>query len=82
MSEPSKQFPRFLQVFMGALLGLIWGSFLWGVTGRDTGLRGWVYIAMTCAMLGCGVAAFFGARIVRRQGERVTPRMSRFRRRG
>ena len=82
MTEKNAPFPRVLQVLLGAILGFGWGSFLWFVTGQRGGARIWLYIALTCAMIGCGVAAIFGARIVRQQGERVSPRAPRFRRRG
>jgi hypothetical protein len=80
-SKDVRQYPRFLQIFMGAALGFAWGTILWAITGQKGGWNGWAYIALTCAMLGCGVAAFFGAATVRRQGERVTPRVPRFGRR-
>ena len=82
MSEKKAPFPRVLQVLMGAILGFAWGSILWLIKGQQGGPRIWLYIALTSAMIGCGVAAIFGARIVRRQGERVSPRAPRFRRRG
>ena len=37
---------------------------MWGIfelAGQDSGLRGWAYLTITIAMLGAGVAAFFGA---------------------
>ena len=43
---------------------------MWGIfelAGQDSGLRGWAYLTITIAMLGAGVAAFFGA-------ERLPPR--------
>jgi hypothetical protein len=33
------------------------------------------YLVLSTAMIGCGVAAIFGANEVRRRGERVTPRV-------
>ena len=45
------------------------------VTGRRRGARGWAYLALTTAMIGGGVAAFFGANAARRRGERMGPRL-------
>jgi hypothetical protein len=60
---------------IGWLLGFAWGSVMWAIVGRDTGLHGWLYIAITTAMLGFGVAAFFGSVRAYRRGERVGPRL-------
>ena len=51
------------------------------LTGQDTGSRGWAYLAFTIAMLGGGVAAFFGATGAPAAGERVGPRLFGRRRR-
>jgi hypothetical protein len=32
------------------------------LAGRESGARGWAYLAVTLAMMGGGVAAFFGLR--------------------
>jgi len=72
--------PRVLQVGLGVLLGFGWGTLMWiiaEVAGRDSGWRGWLYVAITCAMIGGGVAAIFGATGARRRGERVMPRLGR-----
>ena len=71
---------RLVLLGVGALLGFAWGSIMWGIAellGRDSGLRGWIYIAFTVAMLGAGVAAIFGTFGARRRGERVMPRFRR-----
>jgi hypothetical protein len=72
--------PRALIVLGGAALGAFWGFVMWGITtlaGQDSGLRGLTYLMLTTAMIGCGVAAFFGAFGARKRGERVTPRFRR-----
>jgi hypothetical protein len=68
----------------GVVLGAVWGSVMWLIfelAGRDSGPRGWAYLAVTTAMIGGGVAAIFGAHAARKRGERVSPRL-RFGRRG
>jgi hypothetical protein len=72
--------PRALIVLGGAALGAFWGFVMWGITtlaGQDSGPRGLVYLMLTTAMIGCGIAAFFGAFGARKRGERVTPRFRR-----
>lgn len=68
---------RVLLVLTGVLLGAAWGSILWAITGQNSGARGWAYAAFGCAMLGAGVAAFFGAAGARKRGERISPRWKR-----
>lgn len=73
---------RFAVVLSGVALGVAWGSIMWLIfelTGSESGLRGWAYLAISIGMLGGGVAAFFGATGARKRGERLTPRV-RFRR--
>lgn len=75
---PAKPVNRVAIIVTGIVLGAIWGAVMWGITelaGQDSGLRGLVYLTITIAMLGAGVAAFFGAVGVSRRGERVTPRI-------
>jgi hypothetical protein len=75
---------RLLVLITGAVLGLAWGSVMWLIfeaAGRDSGVRGWAYLAVTMAMIGGGVAAIFGANAARKRGERVSPRLP-YRRRG
>jgi hypothetical protein len=76
--------PRVTLLLTGAALGAAWGSVMWLIfelAGRDSGARGWAYIAITTAMIGAGVAAIFGANAARKRGERVSPKMP-YRRRG
>lgn len=71
-------------VLAGAALGAIWGSLMWFVfeiAGRESGFRGWAYLAFTIAMIGGGVAAVFGATGAKRDGERISPRVRRGKRR-
>lgn len=81
---PPPQRSRIATVLTGVVLGAIWGTVMWGLfelLGRDTGARGWAYLAFTVAMLGGGVAAFFGATGAARRGERIGPRLPFGRRR-
>lgn len=71
---------RFVVIALGAVLGALWGMVMWGAAsllGQDSGVRGLVYLAVTMGMIGCGVAAFFGAVAVKRHGDRVSPRIRR-----
>lgn len=75
---------RIATVLTGVLLGAVWGTVMWGVSellGRDSGLSGWAYLTFTVAMIGGGVAAFFGATGAARRGERIGPRLPFGRRR-
>ncbi|HTI33145.1 MAG TPA: hypothetical protein VL422_05660 [Miltoncostaea sp.] len=75
---PAKPVNRVAIIVTGIVLGAIWGTVMWGITelaGQDSGVRGWAYLTITIAMLGAGVAAFFGAVGATRRGERVTPRL-------
>jgi hypothetical protein len=70
--------PRIAILGLGVLLGAAWGSVMWmifEVAGRETGVRGWGYLALTMAMIGGGVAAIFGANAARRRGERISPKI-------
>jgi len=73
---------RWLTVLTGVALGAIWGVIMWGINAaihHSASGTVFLYIVLTMAMIGGGVAAFFGAVGVRRSGESLTPR---FRRRG
>ena len=75
---------RVLVLATGAVLGLAWGSVMWLIfeaAGRDSGVRGWAYLAVTMAMIGGGVAAIFGANAARKRGKRIAPKLP-YRRRG
>jgi hypothetical protein len=77
-APPEKTPNRFVILLTGVVLGAIWGTVMWGIfelAGRESGVRGWLYLTITIAMLGGGVAAFFGAVGASRRGERVTPRL-------
>jgi hypothetical protein len=77
-TETARPTNRFVILCVGALLGAVWGTIMWGLFelfGQDSGLRGWGYLAITMAMIGAGVAAIFGANAARQRGERVTPRL-------
>jgi len=86
---PAKQAPkpppsRFAVLGTGVALGAVWGSVMWLIfelAGRESGARGWLYLAVSMAMIGGGVAAIFGAGGARRRGERISPRLP-FGRRG
>jgi hypothetical protein len=74
--RPAERPPsRIRQVAVGALIGVAWGAVMWSIVGRDSGGRGLAYIAISMGMIGCGVAAIFGAGAARRRGERVSPRV-------
>jgi hypothetical protein len=62
-------------VLVGCVIGFVWGTLMWLITGMDGGARVWGYLAITMAMIGGGVAAVFGAWGVRRRGERITPKV-------
>jgi len=76
---PARSQNRWAQIGVGMLLGFVWGSAMWGLVtllGRKSGgVQGWLYIALSMAMIGAGVAAIFGALGARRRGERVTPKI-------
>ena len=75
---PAKPQNRVAIILTGIVLGAVWGTVMWGITelaGQDSGVRGWAYLTITIAMLGAGVAAFFGAVGASRRGERISPRI-------
>jgi hypothetical protein len=70
--------PRVVVLLTGVVLGLVWGSVMWLIfeaAGRESGVRGWVYLAITTAFIGGGVAALFGANAARKRGERISPQL-------
>ncbi|HMN97936.1 MAG TPA: hypothetical protein PKD59_00820 [Miltoncostaeaceae bacterium] len=84
-AEPAPATPpnRVLVILTGIIIGAVWGTVMWGIfalAGQNSGLSGWAYLTISIAMLGAGVAAFFGAVGASRRGERISPRI--FRRRG
>lgn len=71
---------RWATVLTGVLLGAVWGAVMWAVNAAIHGSWSGVvftYLVLTMAMLGGGVAAFFGAVWVRRSGEHVGPTFRR-----
>jgi hypothetical protein len=66
---------RLRWVVWGFVLGLAWGTIMWAITGATGGFTVWLYIALTTAMIGGGVAAIFGAMNARKKGERISPRI-------
>ncbi len=80
-STPARSENRWVQIGVGMLLGFVWGSAMWGLVTllgqRSGGVKGWLYIALSMAMIGAGVAAIFGAGSARRRGERIGPKIRR-----
>jgi hypothetical protein len=76
-----RQASRWTTLGFGILLGFAWGSLMWLITtafGQNTGgVRGWLYIALSMAMIGGGIAAVFGAAGAKKGGERISPRFRR-----
>lgn len=68
---------RWAVLGMGALLGFVFGTLMWLVTGAKGDWHVWLYLALTTAMLGAGVSAAFGASMVRKRGDRVSPELRR-----
>jgi hypothetical protein len=62
-------------IAVGALIGVVWAAIMWLIVGRDSGGRGFAYLAITLGMIGCGVAAIFGASAAKKRGERVSPKV-------
>jgi len=59
----------------GFVIGFAWGTIMWLITGMQGDAKVWIYLSLTMAMIGGGVAAIFGAMNARKQGERISPRM-------
>ena len=77
-AQPARPPSRIRTVLAGVGLGAVWGSVMWLIfeaTGQGTGAIGWLYLAFSTAMIGGGVAAFFGATGARQRGERLGPRL-------
>ena len=71
---------RWATVLTGILIGALWGAVMWAINAAiHDSWSGVVftYLVLTMAMLGGGVAAFFGAVWVRRSGEQVGPTFRR-----
>ena len=76
VSEKGGDNSRVKWVGCGFVIGFIWGTIMWLITGMQGDAKVWIYIALTMAMIGGGVAAIFGAMNARKQGERISPRMT------
>ena len=63
-------------VLIGVALGAIWGAILAGIASINGGVNAAsaAYAVLTCAMIGGGIAALFGAFRMARRGERVLPK--------
>ena len=75
VSEKGGDSSRLKWVGGGFVIGAIWGTIMWFITGSSGGATVWVYLALTMAMIGGGVAAIFGAMNARKRGERISPRI-------
>lgn len=75
MGERGGSSGRLRWVLWGFLLGVVWGTIMWAITGTTGGGTVWLYIALTTGMIGAGVAAIFGAMNARKKGERISPRI-------
>ena len=74
-SEKGGDNSRIKWVAGGFLIGFVWGTIMWLITGMQGDAKVWIYIALTMAMIGGGVAAIFGAMNARKRGERISPRI-------
>jgi hypothetical protein len=75
--EPSN---RWRIVLTGVAIGAIWGVIMWGINAaihHSSNGTVFLYIVLSMAMIGGGVAAFFGAVGIKRSGENVGPRFRR-----
>ncbi len=72
---------RWVTLGFGVALGFAWGSVMWAIAtglGQDTGgVRGWLYLAISMAMIGGGIAGVVGAVGAKKSGERISPRFRR-----
>ena len=69
--------PRLLALFIGAGIGALWGAVMWGIglmLGHDYTASTLLYLMITTAMIGGGVASVFGALNARKKGEKVMPK--------
>jgi len=75
VSEKGGDNSRVKWVGGGFVIGFAWGTIMWLITGMQGDAKVWIYLSLTMAMIGGGVAAIFGAMNARKQGERISPRM-------
>lgn len=76
VSEKGGDSSRLKWVAGGLVIGFVWGTFMWLITGMQGDVKVWMYLALTMAMIGGGIAAIFGAMNARKKGERITPRIA------
>jgi len=76
VSEKGGDSSRLKWVAGGLAIGFVWGTFMWLITGMQGDAKVWMYLALTMAMIGGGIAAIFGAMNARKKGERITPRIA------
>lgn len=77
VSEKGGDSSRIKWVAGGLTIGFVWGTFMWLITGMQGDVKVWMYLALTMAMIGGGIAAIFGAMNARKKGERITPGLPR-----
>ena len=65
VSEKGGDSSRIKWVAGGLTIGFVWGTFMWLITGMQGDVKVWMYLALTMAMIGGGIAASFGARNAR-----------------
>ena len=73
---PPKPTSRLMIVLTGAALGAVWGTIMWASSpwpATATGSPAGPTSRSASPMIGCGVAAFFGASSARKRGERIGP---------
>ena len=76
VSEKGGDNNRIKWVAGGFVIGFLWGSVMWLITGMQGDAKVWIYLSLTMAMIGGGVAAIFGAMNARKKGERISPRLA------
>ncbi|MEI7520777.1 MAG: hypothetical protein WCK40_05480 [Thermoleophilia bacterium] len=76
VSEKGGDSSRLKWVGGGLVIGFLWGTLMWLITGMQGDAKVWMYLALTMAMIGGGIAAIFGAMNARKKGERITPRIA------
>jgi hypothetical protein len=77
-TPPPTPISRWMVVLTGVIIGAVWGAIMWGITAAVHGSASaavFAYLVITMAMIGGGVAAFFGAVGVKRRGESLRPRL-------
>ncbi len=75
IGEKGGDVSRLKWVGAGIVIGFFWGSVMWLITGAQGNAKVWLYLAITMAMIGGGVAGIAGAISARKKGERISPRL-------